>query len=234
MPEDYAAKMALKADAALREYVTGHYQYREEAVLAALDELRARGQPAPEEAALRPGLEAGAAARRTEEAARLAEAPAGPGAPAASASADKEPSGPALYSPTLIILFSIFVNPLVGGILLGLNLQRLRRWKPLIGLAVFTVGYFIVSQLVLRWALLSYGPSTFTWLAPFLNLPAVLAYAFWFWPRYVGKQAFRSRSWLPPLLICLLLGLGAQQLASYLLQKQPPKVREQLEKLLIR
>ena len=232
MTEDYAAKMALKADAALREYVSGHYQYREEAVLAALDELRARGQPAPEDAALRPGLEAGAAARRVEEAARLAEQPARPGPEGTAAEA--EPSGPALYSSALIILFSIFINPLVGGILLGLNLQRLRRWKPLVGLAVFAIGYFILSQLVLRWALLSYGTRTFTWLAPLLNLPAVLAYTFWFWPRYVGRQAFRSRSWLPPLLICLLLGLGAQQLAGYLLQKQPPKVREQLEKLLIR
>ena len=37
--EDYAAKMALKSDAALREYVAGHTQYREGAVLAALDEL---------------------------------------------------------------------------------------------------------------------------------------------------------------------------------------------------
>ena len=227
MTEDYAAKMALKADAALREYVSGHYQYREEAVLAALDELRARGQPAPEDAALRPGLEAGAAARRVEEAARLAEQPARPSPEGAAAA---EPSGPALYSSALIILFSIFINPLVGGILLGLNLQRLRRWKPLVGLAVFAIGYFILSQLLLRWALLNYGPRTFTWLAPLLNLPAVLAYTFWFWPRYVGRQAFRSRSWLPPLLICLLLVLGA----SYLLKKQPAKVREQLEKLLIR
>ena len=70
MKEDYAAKMALKADAALREYVSGHYQYREEAVLAALAELRQRGQPAPEEETLRPALESGAAARRQAAAAR--------------------------------------------------------------------------------------------------------------------------------------------------------------------
>ena len=65
--EDYAAKMLLKTDAALREYVTGHVQYREAAVLAALDELSRRGQPAPEEAALRPGLETGAAAQRIRD-----------------------------------------------------------------------------------------------------------------------------------------------------------------------
>ena len=45
--EDYAAKMQLKTDAALREYVNGYAQYREAAVLAAFDELRRRGQPAP-------------------------------------------------------------------------------------------------------------------------------------------------------------------------------------------
>ena len=54
--EDYAAKMPLKSDADLRGYVTGYAQYREAAVLAAFDELRRRGQPAPEEPALRPAL----------------------------------------------------------------------------------------------------------------------------------------------------------------------------------
>jgi hypothetical protein len=68
--EDYAAKMALKPDAALREYVTGHAQYREDAVLAALDELRRRGQPALEEATLRPQLEAAACPRRCQPAPR--------------------------------------------------------------------------------------------------------------------------------------------------------------------
>ena len=70
--EDYAAKMALKPDADLREYVTGHAQYREGAVLAALDELRRRGLPAPEDATLRPALEAAVQAQAAEaEASRL-------------------------------------------------------------------------------------------------------------------------------------------------------------------
>jgi len=56
--EDYAAKMALKPDATLRDYVRDYAQYREGAVLAALAELRVRGQPAAEEATLRPQLEA--------------------------------------------------------------------------------------------------------------------------------------------------------------------------------
>lgn len=229
MQEDYAAKMALKTDAALREYVTGHYQYREEAVLAALAELRARGQPAPEEADLRAGLEAGATARRTQEATTLAET-------TAAATPDAEEADlagrPALYSPTLIVLFSVFINMLAGGVLLGLNLSRLGRWRALLGLVAFMVGYLFLNRLALQWALPRFGLRAFTWVAPLLNLPPVLAYLFWFWPRYVGRSRFRSRSWLPPLLVCVVLALGAQQLLGRFIRQQPPQVRQQLEQLL--
>lgn len=236
MTNDLSAKMALKTDAALREYVTGHYQYREEAVLAALAELRARGQPAPEEEALRPGLEAGAAARRSQEAA-LAEtvAAADPAAdPAAEPTDAALAARPALYSPTLIVLFSVFINMLAGGVLLGLNLGRLGRWRALLALVAFLVGYLFLNRLALQWALPRFGLRAFTWFAPLLNLPPVLAYLLWFWPRYVGRGPFRSRPWLPPLLVCVVLALGAQQLLSRFIQQQSPQVRQQLEQLLPR
>jgi hypothetical protein len=120
--EDYAAKMLLKTDAALREYVTGYVQYREAAVLAAFDELRRRGQPAPEEAALRPGLEEAAAAQRAAEEAAEAER-----RQADEAEDPTAVAGPALYSPITIVLFSIPFTFLAGGTLLGINLWRLDR-----------------------------------------------------------------------------------------------------------
>ncbi|WP_375416346.1 hypothetical protein [uncultured Hymenobacter sp.] len=230
MPEDYAAKMALKTDAALREYVTGHYQYREEAVLAALAELRARGQPAPEEAALRPGLEAGAAARRTQEEAPPLSQPS-PTPPGAAEAAEAAPAdGPALYSPTTIVLFSVPFTMIAGGVLLGLNLSRLKRWRALAGLVAFIVIYLIITALALQWALPRYGLRS--WYGPLFNFPAILAYVLWFWPRYVGRRNFPSRPWLPPLLVCLLLLLGAQRLNSYLIKRQPPEVRQQFERLM--
>lgn len=217
MNEDYAAKMALKTDAALREYVTGHYQYREDAVLAALAELRQRGQPAPEEETLRPALEAGAAARRQAEAEIER-------ASAAEAEADTATEdGPVLYSPTLIVVFSIFFNPLAGGVLLGLNLSRLKRWRALIGLAVAIILYSAMLALLGQWTIKHYGLQTWAWVLPLLHLPATLAYAFWFWPRYVGNQAFRSRPWLPPLVICLILSFGYQKIVSYVTQRQQGK-----------
>ncbi|MCC3154090.1 hypothetical protein Q3A66_14280 [Hymenobacter sp. BT770] len=224
--EDYAAKMLLKTDAALREYVTGHVQYREAAVLAAFDELRRRGQPAPEEAALRPGLEEAAAAQRALE--EAAEAEREQAAVAADPSA--APTGPALYSPITIVLFSLPFTLLAGGTLLAINLWRLDRKRALLGLLLFIGAYMLAGALALQWALPRYGLSA--WYGPLFNLPAILAYVLWFWPRYVGAVSYRNRSWLPPLLVCFALLFGIQKLNNYLMQKQPKEVREQLEKMM--
>lgn len=228
--EDYAAKMLLKTDAALREYVTGHGQYREAAVLAALDELRRRGQPAPEEAALRPGLETGAAAQRIlDEAAEVARQEAvrpAAGLPVATA----EDSGPALYSPVTIVLFSMPFTFLAGGVLLGLNLWRLDRKRALLGLGLFIAVYLVLGVLALQWALPRYGLSS--WYGPLFNLPAILAYVLWFWPRNLGGVNYRSRSWLPPLLVCFVFAYGAQKVNTYLLHQQPKAVQQQFERMM--
>ncbi|WP_046244444.1 hypothetical protein [Hymenobacter terrenus] len=227
--EDYAAKMLLKSDAALREYVTGHVQYREAAVLAALDELRRRGQPAPEEAALRPGLEEAARAQRAQEEAAEAERR------RAIATADltvDEATGPALYSPVTIVLFSIPFTLLAGGTLLALNLWRLDRKRALLGLILFVGVYLLVGVLALQWALPRYGLSS--WYGPMFNFPAILVYVLWFWPRYVGTGNYRSRSWLLPLLVCFGVVFGIQKLNDYLIKKQPKEVREQLERIMPR
>ena len=216
--EDYAAKMLLKTDAALREYVTGHAQYREAAVLAALDELRRRGQPAPEEAALRPALETGAAAQRTlDEAAEaqvLAERP-------APVRALGEPEAipadaPSLYSPLAIILFSIMSVP-IGGILLGMNLFRVGQKKALLGLGLFILAYLGAGMALLGLAA-SQGSSVYVWGLLGLNLLATMVYLQWFWPRYVGGTLYRSRSTLVPLAVCLLLVWGAQKFSPGLIQ----------------
>ena len=226
--EDYAAKMLLKTDAALRVYVTGHVQYREAAVLAALDELRRRGQSAPEEAALRPSLETGAATQRVIDEAADAERQQ---TTATVAQPDAvEADGLALYSPVTIVLFSIPFTLLAGGVLLGLNLWRLDRKRALLGLVLFIGAYMLLGALLLSWALPRYGLSA--WYGPLFNLPAILLYVLWFWPRYVGTTNYRSRSWLVPLLVCFALAYGAQKMNAYLIQQQPKEIRQQLERVM--
>ncbi|MDO7850784.1 hypothetical protein [Hymenobacter convexus] len=227
--EDYAAKMLLKTDAALREYVTGHVQYREAAVLAAFDELRRRGQPAPEEAALRPALEAGAAEQATREAAAEAERQAEQSVDTTD-TAEADENAPALYSPATIVLFSIPFTFLAGGVLLGLNLWRLGRKQALLGLVLFIGAYLLAGMVALSWALPRFGLSP--WYGPLFNLPAILAYVLWFWPRYVGQSAYRSRSWLPPLLVCFALAYGAQRFQTRLIEQQPKEVQDELERMM--
>ena len=218
--EDYAAKMLLKTDAALREYVTGHVQYRDAAVLAAFDELRRRGQPAPEEAALRPALESGAGAQRVLDEVAAAKAAAERPVPARSPGepAEVPADAPALYSPLAIILFSIMSVP-VGGILLGMNLVRVKQKKAALGLTLFVLAYMALGLVLLLLAASQNNPA-YAWGLLGLNLLATMAYLQWFWPRYVGSTPYRSRSALVPLAVCLLLAWGAQKLSPGLLQ--PP------------
>ena len=211
--EDYAAKMALKSDAALREYVTGHAQYREEAVLAALAALRQRGQPAPEEAALRPQLEA---AVQQAAAAAPASAPGRPADPAALPPEDQ----PVLYTPGVIVLFSVLFNTIIAGaVLLALNMRRLKQTRAIWGLAAFVVVYLIGEAVVVNMFMQTYKLSPL--FVSLLNLPAILAYILWFWPRYVGTHQFQPRGWLVPLFICFVILLVLGLLARYWLQHMP-------------
>lgn len=211
--EDYAAKMALKPDAELRNYVSGYAQYREAAVLAALAELRHRGQPAPEEAVLRPQLEA---VVQTQAAAALAAAPVRPdgaGLP--------EAEQPTLYTPGVIVLFSVLFNTiLTGAVLLALNLRRVGRGRAIWGLAAFVVAYLLGESLLLNY-LMKQHYALNPWLLSALNLPAILIYVLWFWPRFVGTYQFRPRGWLLPLLLCFVLFTGLGLLARHLLAYVP-------------
>jgi lysylphosphatidylglycerol synthetase-like protein (DUF2156 family) len=210
--EDYAAKMALKTDAALREYVTGHAQYREDAVLAALDELQRRGQPAPEDAALRPALDA---VVRDQQAAQAKLAAATP----ATEKEVPEDEQPVLYTPGVIVLFSVLFNTIAGAVLLAINMYQVKRTKAIWGLAAFVLAYLIVESLIVN-AMLRSGPLN-PLLLSILNLPAILAYVLWFWPRYVGTYQFQSRGWLVPLLVCLIIMVGLGLLARYAVQFIP-------------
>jgi hypothetical protein len=214
--EDYAAKMALKPDAALREYVTGHAQYREDAVLAALDELRRRGQPAPEDANLRPQLEAAALALRAQQAAAEASLPTARGGDEATV---PEADQPVLYTPGVIVLFSVLFNTIAGAVLLAINMYQVKRKKAIWGLAAFVLVYLVVESMIVN-AMMRSGPLN-PLLLSILNLPAILAYVLWFWPRYVGTYQFQARGWLVPLLVCLIIMVGLGLLARYALHYIP-------------
>ena len=54
-----------------------------------------------------------------------------------------------------------------------------------------------------------------------LNLPAILVFVLWFWPRYVGTNQFQPRNWLVPLLLCFIVMMALGLLARYFLPYIP-------------
>ena len=215
--EDYAAKMALKTDAALREYVTGHSQYREGAVLAALDELRRRGQPAPEDAALRPQLEV---VVREQQATAAAQA---------TAEADvADEDLPRLYSPAGIIVVSATLSVVAGAILLAMNMYRLGRGSAIIRLFGVVAAYLVGRIFLVKWLLGQHLlPLSMVFV---IDIPLIMSYIWWFWPRYVGTYRFQPRNWALPLGGCLLLLMAL----TYIVMSNPEtakKMQQQLEQI---
>lgn len=211
MAEDYAAKMSRKTDAELLQYLRNRAEYREEAVLAALDEAERRALPLPagfDAAAMRAELLPVVQAQQAAEAQRQA----------ATAASDDEAAdaGPVLYSPVTITIFSVFFSMLAGGALLAINFRTLGRNGAIGRLVLFIVAYLVVLALFVG-PLLRAGMMV---LLLFAELPAIMAYNLWFWPRYVGVVRYQSRGWLIPFLICTVLRFGAYMLlGSFLMQR---------------
>ena len=210
MAEEYAAKMSRKTDAELLLYLRNRAEYREEAVLAALNEAQQRQLSLTEFdlPTLRAELEPVVAAQQAEQAKRIA-------TKAAEEEIEDEPK-PALYSPITITLFTVFFTMLAGGALLAINFRTLGRSKAIIRLVLFLLIYLVLFGL-LAGPLLQAGLVV---VLLFADLPPIIAYNLWFWPRYVGVQQYQSRSWLAPFLICMLLRIGlGMLLAPWLIQR---------------
>ncbi|QNH62111.1 hypothetical protein [Hymenobacter sediminicola] len=231
MSEEYAEKMSRKKLPELLLYVRNRTEYQEEAVLAALEELELRGQPQPEAAAIRTEFLPVVEQQRQQQQLRereLARTPvAAPGEPEPAAV-----DGPALYSPGTIVLFSMLPMSMMigGGVLLGMNLFRLGHKRALLGLVLFIVVYLLVASNVLAWAMMQ-GLNPYLAIVLF-NVPAVLAYLLWFWPRYVRTATYRSRSLIPPIVICFLVVWGLQKAMPYIIKQQPKEVQMQVEQMM--
>ena len=210
MSEEYAEKMSRKKLPELLLYVRNRAEYREDAVLAALDELDRRGQPQPEAANIRAELLPLVEQQQAQQThkAEIVRPAAMDGIPVLSTA-----EGPALYSPGTIVLFSMLFSFLAGGILMVLNMFRLKESGKAIRLVLFIVGFLLASTYGLQWLMTSYGLQM-RFFSVAVNLIAVLAYLLYFWPRYVGPRPYVSRQWLPAMLICLVIMLVLYRFAA--------------------
>jgi hypothetical protein len=95
---------------------------------------------------------------------------------------------------------------LAGGALMALNFKALRQTGATVRLVLFVIAYLVVGGLILQWLVQRYGLNP--WFGAFFDLPAIVVYIFWFWPRYVGAKPYQSRSWLLPFAICAAIKIG--------------------------
>ncbi|MCB2380019.1 hypothetical protein LGH70_20665 [Hymenobacter sp. BT635] len=215
MAEEYAEKMSRKTLSELLLYVQNRAEYREDAVLAVLDELEKRGQAPQEATAIRaellPIVEQQRQAQQAAQAQQVAEET------AADPDAAPVAEGPALYSPGTIALFSMLISFIAGGALLVVNMVRLKESGKAFRLVLFMLGFLLAAAGVVNWLMMTYGPHL--WFVSMVNLIAALAYLLYFWPQYVGARPYVSRHWLPALLVCLALIFGLYLLAPNLVGK---------------
>ncbi|OON70791.1 hypothetical protein [Hymenobacter sp. CRA2] len=214
--EDYAAKMAGKTDAELQLYVDRRAEYREEAVLAALTELERRGHAVPDASMLRESLQVAA----LQAAAQAPPAPPTWARPAEAAAVEEEPTGPELYSPGTIAIFSIVFSCMVGGVLLLLNFLRLRRYGGAALLMALVIGMF-GAQIWLPTYLAKLSVDPRAALIGF-NLLMALLYVYVLWPLFIGAQSYQPRSWLTPLLVMLGLSFFGLMLLRTVMGAMPP------------
>ncbi|MET4107325.1 hypothetical protein [Hymenobacter sp. UYP22] len=195
MAEEYADKMSRKTDAELRDYVANRFQYREDAVLAAIQEAERRQLALPDldVAQLRQELSAVVTQQQATRQQLAAEQ-------AQQAETETPEDGPLLYSPTAITVFSLCVSPVVGAVLLAINLRRLQR----VG-ATGRLVLFVLAYLAVRLLLVASGQLV---LALIAEVGAVLAYSLWFWPRYIRVSQFQSRNWAVLFLACVAVSLA--------------------------
>ncbi len=123
---------------------------------------------------------------------------------------------PVLFSRTAVFFFTLVLSVLYGGIMMYMNLSRLRNNRGKLIVAAFTVLY-IVLVFVLRF--ISEFLSMFTL---FFNLMAGFILVNVLWEKLVGAATvYRPRSVKVPILIALGLTVLASAVVFYYLRNLP-------------
>ncbi|MEJ2637077.1 MAG: hypothetical protein P8184_17540 [Calditrichia bacterium] len=185
------------SDTELSKYITDHKRYRIEAVETALDELRRRGRyiSDSELAAMRDAI-------KQKEAERKAQLEKDFSFTNWKRNIVDDPNAAELYSERAIWFFSVAMLPLFGSILFSMNLYRLGKNKFISPIILFGIIWLALAL---------------TFLPRPPRMPVVyifngfgcLAFQYFFWPKFVGKEfKYRRRPiWVPLVIAILITGL---------------------------
>jgi hypothetical protein len=114
----------------------------------------------------------------------------------------QEESAPLLFSQKAISTFSFLVNPLLGAILLSINLKILERAIKSVPVILFALIYDIVFIYLFSLASNSRTDPGMIFV-PYFSVGGLIM-NFYFWPKYIGKETqYRARSIRNPLIISI-------------------------------
>ena len=115
-----------------------------------------------------------------------------------------DPKAPQLYTRYTIRFFAIFFSTLLGGILMAINFNRLKRSKK----EIFMVVLFSFLFTSAAGYLYGYFGAKFTNIIIIMNLVGSGILEEFFWNRVIGRQLkYRRQNVWPVLLVVLLISL---------------------------
>lgn len=197
MAVDFKLAMTKKSNEELESYLSNIGAYREEIVRAAIDELEKRGRVFTPEEAQQYENEI---CKRNETTGKCTIKVRG--------SMEKhvvtkdDPSLPLFFSKRAVFLFTFFMNPLFGSILLTINCSKTEKKKGIIPVLFFGIGAILILLLLaLRCSSLVFSLSYLV-----INIAGAIILAHGLWQAFIGKETkYRKRKVTVPLIIALAL-----------------------------
>ncbi|SHH22205.1 hypothetical protein SAMN04488109_3233 [Chryseolinea serpens] len=195
MDNQYQALMTSKSDEQLKNYLVNSEKYTEEAVTAAIQELRNRGKEFSEEelSEIKLKLEVIRKKERDEEVQT--------GTSTWKKNVVTDPEAPAFYSQRAIWGFSVFFTVVFGAVLLSSNLRDKgnARW------AVIAFGVLYTGLAIF---ILSFVKGNSTGLTVGINTAGAWIMNQVFWNKYVGAETkYRAKPIWVPLVISILISV---------------------------
>jgi len=110
---------------------------------------------------------------------------------------------PELYSYQAIYGFTFFFSTIFGGILLSMNLKRMGKEKDIPTVMAISIGYLVVSAVILNLIPSNRGLSFLT------NLGGSYLLSRYVWNKYIGKDIVYSKRkiWIPLFIGLVILAL---------------------------
>ncbi len=190
-----------RTDEELTERIDNRQKYMPETIEASLEELQRRGKDFSDEELKY---------IREDIAARRSHAAAITGRPGIFNSEYKnviveDPDAPLMYSTLAIYLFTFFLSPLFGSIMMAMNISKTGKGNAVAGVILFGIG-FSVLQIIL----ISSMQRPSSGVSIICGIVGAYCLNYLFWRPYIGFSTFyRARPiWVPLVIGILLCGLA--------------------------